>query len=124
MFIMPLQKGEQYRAGATYEWKDLSWEPTQSAQNELITRLHNILRVPFEIVEAKAGVRPATVDRRPFVGVHPQIPELAIFNGLGTKGVSLAPYYAQQFTDHLIHSKEMDSEVNIGRFNSLYYLSK
>ncbi len=124
MFVMPLPEGDRYRAGATYEWKNLAWEPTQTAQNELITRLKHILRVPFDILDHKAGIRPATSDRRPFIGMHPQIPQLAVFNGLGTKGVSLAPYYAQQFADHLIHDKELDSEVYVGRFNSLYYLSE
>lgn len=124
MFVIPLQEKQQFRAGATYEWKDLSWTPTPTAQNELVTRLSNILRVPFEILDHKAGVRPATSDRRPFVGIHPRIPELGIFNGLGTKGASLAPYYAQQFAGHLINDKQLDSEVHIDRFNSLYYLSK
>lgn len=122
-FIMPTQREDTYRVGATYEWKDLSWEPTAAAHEELTGRLRKLVRVPFEVLEQRAGVRPATADRRPFVGIHPHIPEVAIFNGLGTKGVSLAPFFAEQFAEHLLNDKELDSEVHIRRYNSLYYLS-
>jgi hypothetical protein len=45
---------------------------------------------------------------------------LGVFNGLGSKGVSLAPYFAEQFVDFLVNKKELDPEVNINRFGSLY----
>lgn len=123
LFIMPTQRADTYRAGATYEWKDLNWAPTGAAHGEITGRLEKLLRVPFQVLEQKAGIRPATADRRPFIGTHPAVPEVAIFNGLGTKGVSLAPYFAEQFAEHLLNDKELDSEVNIHRYNSLYYLS-
>jgi glycine/D-amino acid oxidase-like deaminating enzyme len=71
-------------------------------------------------VDQIAGIRPATKDRRPFIGIHPQYKTLAIFNGLGTKGVSIAPYYSGQFADCLISQKELDQDVNINRYISLY----
>ena len=42
-----------------------------------------------------------------------------IFNGLGTKGVSLAPYYANQLLTHLEEHREIDA-VNIERYFSLF----
>lgn len=39
---------------------------------------------------------------------------------MGTKGVLLAPYYANQFTDFLTQEKTLDTEVNIVRFSKRY----
>nr|MBX2815191.1 FAD-dependent oxidoreductase [Saprospiraceae bacterium] len=41
------------------------------------------------------GVRPTTPDRRPFLGQSSDQPGLFILNGLGTKGLSLAPYLSK-----------------------------
>jgi glycine/D-amino acid oxidase-like deaminating enzyme len=124
LFVMPTGQEDTYRVGATYEWKDLSWEPTGAAEGEITGRLQKLLKVPFRVTSQQAGIRPATADRRPFIGIHPERPEVAVFNGLGTKGVSLAPYFAEQFAEHLLNNKELDSQVHIGRYNSLYYLSQ
>jgi glycine/D-amino acid oxidase-like deaminating enzyme len=124
LFIMPTGEEDTYRVGATYEWKDLSWEPTGAAAGEIAERLQKLLKVPFRVTGQQAGIRPATADRRPFLGLHPERPEAAVFNGLGTKGVSLAPYFAEQFAEHLLNDKELDSQVHISRYNSLYYLSQ
>ena len=67
------------------------------------------------------GIRPATKDRRPFVGFHPEYQKVVIFNGLGAKGVTLAPYFSGQLADALVHGTDIDHEVNIGRYYSLYY---
>jgi glycine/D-amino acid oxidase-like deaminating enzyme len=120
IYIVPLGNGF-YKVGATYNWSDSGKNPTVEGKKELSNKLKSLLNCPFEIVEHYAGIRPATKDRRPFLGVHPLYETLAIFNGLGSKGVSLAPYLAKQFTDFLIHKKELEKDVNINRFNSLYF---
>ena len=63
-----------------------------------------------------AGLRPTSHDRRPVVGLLPDKPQVGVLNGLGTKGVSLAPYFAHQFAESLINGIEMDREVHIGRY--------
>ena len=119
VFILP--KGNNMAVvGATYDWKDTSWEVTEKAKNDLVVRLKKILKVDFEIVGQKAGIRPATLDRRPFIGVHPENSRVAVFSGLGTKGVSIAPYFAKEFVKHLENNTVLDKEVNISRYFSLY----
>ncbi|MFT4032642.1 MAG: FAD-dependent oxidoreductase [Siphonobacter sp.] len=112
-----------YRAGATYEWNDLSWEPTEKARTYLSEKLTKLLKQPFSIQNQVAGIRPATQGRRPFLGIHPRQETVGIFNGLGSKGTSLAPFLAQQFADFLINGKELPLEANIQRFHTLYYSS-
>ena len=51
-----------------------------------------------------------------FIGLHPKYPQLGIFNGLGTKGASLGPFFAQHFTDFLLSKQALLPEVDIQRF--------
>jgi glycine/D-amino acid oxidase-like deaminating enzyme len=76
-----------------------------------------VLTVPYEIIKHEAGIRPTVNDRRPILGIHPEHPRLAVFNGLGTKGVMLAPYFANQLIDHLEKEQTIDPEVDLSRFS-------
>ncbi|MCP3932785.1 MAG: FAD-binding oxidoreductase, partial [Bacteroidetes bacterium] len=115
IFVMPIGD-DLYWAGATHERDFIHDQPTDEKREHLIKKLHDILTIPFEIVEHKAAIRPTVRDRRPFIGLHPDHTSVAIFNGLGTKGASLAPFWAKHVTDFLIHSVELDREVDIRRF--------
>lgn len=114
-FILPVGN-DLFKVGATYEWNDLSEQPTEKGKNELIEKLKKVLKVPFDILEHKAGVRPTVSDRRPILGLHPERHNVAIFNGLGTKGVMLAPYFADHFAGFLEGKNNLDKEVDIARF--------
>lgn len=123
VWLLPVGEG-QFKLGATYDWKDLTWQPTEKATKYLTEKLENWLKVGYQVQSQQAGIRPATADRRPFVGLHPEQQMLGIFNGLGSKGVSLAPFLASQFADFLLDGKELDPEVNIERYFSLYFSAK
>jgi glycine/D-amino acid oxidase-like deaminating enzyme len=118
-FVIPLG-GNTYRLGATYSWHELDFLPTEQGKAELVEKYQKLMKPSMRILSQKAGVRPATKDRRPFIGMHPEFENIGIFNGLGSKGVSLAPYFAKQFVDFLLNNKELHPEVNINRFASLY----
>lgn len=120
VFIMPRKSGKCL-VGSTYDNHYSTSEITLEAKNILIEKLETLLTLKYVITGQKAGIRPATKDRRPFVGLHPDDSRIAILNGLGAKGVSLAPYYSEQLTKLLNEGKDIDSEVNINRYNSLYY---
>lgn len=110
-FITPLGNGNLHWCGAGYSWQDLSDTPTSKAREEIESQLKNILRIPFKVVDHLAGIRPATKYRRPFAGKHETINNLFIFNGLGTKGSSLGPFFARQMALYLCQSGELDSEI-------------
>jgi glycine/D-amino acid oxidase-like deaminating enzyme len=123
IFILPVGN-YLFKVGATYEWDELNWLPTAQARQEITDKLKDLVRVPFIVIDHLAGIRPSSADRRPFIGLHPEYPTLGIFNGLGTKGVSIAPYFAHQFVDYLEDGKELSQEVLVNRYFSLYYKSK
>lgn len=114
-FVLPLGD-DLYRVGATYEWRDLSCEPTTEGRALLEEKLQNIIDLPYEVVKHDVGVRPTTNDRRPVLGALPDSSNVYIFNGLGTKGVLLAPYFANQLVEHIFNGQELHPEADIKRF--------
>lgn len=120
VFILP-KKERKCRVGATYELNDRTYDATEKARKALVSKLNGLYQADYKITNQIAGIRPATRDRRPFIGIHPEYQHVAIFNGLGAKGVTLAPYFSKQFVDMLEGNGKLDKEVDITRYKSLYY---
>jgi glycine oxidase len=114
-FIMPIGN-HLFKVGATYEWNDLNDLPTEKAKQELITKINAVVSSPYKIISHEAGVRPSVIDRRPVIGPHPVYKHIYVFNGLGTKAVMIAPYFAKQFVDYLQNKANIDADVNSNRF--------
>lgn len=117
MFITPF-RDDLYWIGSGYEWDYEHGNPTAAGREKLIGQLDDVLTLPYEIVEHIAGIRPSVKGRKPFLGKHPQQPHTYIFNGMGTKGTSLAPYWAEHMVAHLLEGTALDWEVDIKRFLS------
>ncbi|MGH1436697.1 MAG: NAD(P)/FAD-dependent oxidoreductase [Lewinella sp.] len=115
VFIVPFTD-DLYWVGSTSENQFTSDEPTPEGKAYLQARLEEVLTTPYELVDHRAAIRPTVKDRRPFLGLHLTYPQLGIFNGLGTKGASLAPFWAKHFADFLAFNKELDFAVDIQRF--------
>lgn len=118
IFIIPLGN-HLYKVGATYNWKKTTWQTTQEGKEQLIDKLKQILKVDFEVMDHLVGIRPATQERRPLIGLHPEHQTLGIFNGFGSKGVALVPYFAKQFVNFLLKDQQLDPLVNINKYFSL-----
>jgi len=116
LFIAPLDN-DLYWVGASNKWHTVDIQPTTEKRLELIEKLERMLKVPYQIIEHKAAIRPTVRDRRPFLGQHPEIDNLFIFNGLGTKGASLAPYWSKVMIEFMLYQKQLPSVVDIRRFN-------
>ena len=101
--------------GSTFEWNYTDVHPSESFRNKVIAILQNWLQLPFEIVAHLAAERPSSPDYHPYLGIHPHHPQLAVFNGQGTKGCSQTPLFATQMKDLLLHQKPTDYEVDITR---------
>jgi len=105
-----------YWVGSTYEWSFDDPGPTTVFRERTEAILKDWLRVPFRVVDHLASVRPATLERRPFVGLHPVYPAVGILNGMGTKGCSLAPYFARQLAGLLAGGEAIMPEADVRRF--------
>jgi glycine/D-amino acid oxidase-like deaminating enzyme len=98
--MIPLSNNRN-RVGSTYNWLDQGEGPTTSARISLQTKLNKIISAPYRIISQSAGFRPTTPDRRPVIGVHPEFSQLAICNGMGSRGVLQAPFCAGILYDHI-----------------------
>ncbi|MCX7637495.1 MAG: FAD-binding oxidoreductase [Cyclobacteriaceae bacterium] len=105
-----------WKAGATYNKHDSESGITAAARAELEAGLQKLIRYPYEIIGQDFGFRPVTPDRRPLLGRHPEYRNVYIFNGLGTKGVTLAPFFSAQLVDFIENDKTINQEADIKRY--------
>jgi len=105
--------------GSNYEWDNYNDDPSPSFKEKTMAALNEWLTIPYEVIDHIAAIRPANTQRRPFIGMHPIYKNIGIFNGMGTKGCSLAPYFAEQLTSHILQQTTLDNEASIDRFNIL-----
>ncbi|HEX9979751.1 MAG TPA: FAD-binding oxidoreductase [Flavobacterium sp.] len=118
IFILPLGKG-MFKVGATYNWTDKSDIPTTQALLELEDKLREVITCGYEIIDHSAGVRPTVRDRKPLIGTHHEFKNLHVLNGLGTRGVMLAPAMANALFDAIEYKKPLAREIDIRRYDSL-----
>lgn len=116
VYMVPNADGGGWRVGATYNRDDQTTEITSGARNELTGKLEHLIGIPYTITGQQWGFRPTTPDRKPIVGAHPQHKSLIIFNGLGTKGVSLAPYFSDLLFRWMENRGSMGKEADVTRF--------
>src|SRR5581483_3159167 len=113
--VVPWHDG-QFWVGSSYEWEFSEPGPTQAYREQATASLDRWLRLPYTVTAHLASDRPANLERRPFVGLHPLFPAVGILNGMGAKGCSLAPYFAHQFAQHLVHQTIIDPAADVTRF--------
>lgn len=107
-----------YWVGSTYQKVFENLEPTEQARQTLFDGFVDLWQGKATINRQWAGARPTTPDRRPYVGALPGTINQFIFNGLGTKGVSLSPFFAEQLTKHITQGTPLPNAVNPARFSN------
>ncbi len=112
-------KDNLFWVGSSFEWQYQNSEPSLAFKEKMMAALDSILKLPYQVVDHLVGIRPANTERRPFVGLHPLFKQVGICNGMGTKGCSLAPYFAWQLIEHIEKGTEINPEANIQRFAHL-----
>jgi glycine oxidase len=120
VFAVPTQERDVFLVGSTYA-HDASLGNTEAGVTEILSKARALFKNDFNVVSKHWGHRPTSPDRRPILGTHPIYKNLLFFNGLGTKGVSLAPFFAVQMVNYLEGKTQLESAVNIERFYSLYF---
>jgi glycine oxidase len=118
IYLLPIGQ-KRFLLGSTYIHGGLSFEKKNENQAYLTHKLDQILDLPYIVSGHKTGVRPTVKDRRPVLGLHPVFPHLAYFNGLGTKGVMLAPYFAHEMAGLLESGIPVNKETRIERFKNM-----
>ncbi len=105
-------KDTTWWVGTNYQWTFNDLIPSQSFKEKIESNLTKTMKCPCRLIRGFAAIRPSSANRRPFVCLHPQYPHVGIINGLGTKGFSLAPYFAHHFVQHVLCQETLLAEVN------------
>ena len=119
MMLAPLSEAGLWWMGSNYAWEFDDPYPTTAFREKTELLLNRWLKIPFTIQKHLAGIRPATLERRPFVGFHPSHPQIGILNGMGTKGCSLAPFFAKQLVENVLHNAPISPEGDVKRFSRI-----
>lgn len=114
MFVIP-QGRDEYKVGATFNRDDISERNSEVARKLIENHLKKLLNCEFTVVDQMSGIRPTTKDRRPLLGTV-TTPDIAFLNGLGARGLMMAPLLAEHLYKHLEEGAELPVEVNLKRF--------
>ena len=112
-------KDDLFCAGATHDWRFTDMEPTVAYSAKVEEHLSYWLRLPYTIVDHLVARRPVNTDRKPFIGLHPVHTSVGIFNGMGTKGCSAAPWFAHQLARYLVRQSPLMPDVDVRRFTRI-----
>lgn len=123
VYIVPAPGQAAWRVGATYDHEDQDPGITEKAKEELREKTQELITFRFNIVHQEYGFRPTTPDRRPILGRHPDRDRVFAFNGMGTKGVSLTPYFSDVLARFIENDEPINKEVDIERYKLLYCTS-
>lgn len=120
VYLVPQPQPGLFRAGATYDPHDNTRAPTAKGRHDLERQITALIKIPFRVVGHEWGFRPTVPDRRPIVGPHPRFEQIIVFNGLGTKGVSLAPFFSGLLARWLAGKETLPPDASMNRFYPLY----
>lgn len=116
-WVLPLD-AHTIRCGATYDWDHVDLQPSQQAREELLKSACSLVpNSRMHITSHHVGIRPGTRDRQPFIGRHPEHSRLSIFNGFGSKGALLIPFYSREFSRVLSGHIVSLSGADIARYH-------
>lgn len=115
--LLPLGK-RRYWLGATHQPGHSAAGPTDTGRHRLLQGLRDHAAIPLtiDVLAHHAGTRMATPDREPVLGRHPRLPWLAIFNGLGSRGILRAPESVWQLTRHLTRGDPLPAALDVNRY--------
>lgn len=105
-----------YKVGATFNWTNKDEITTDEAREELLNKLAELVCMQPEVIRHEAGLRPTVKDRRALIGSHPIYKNVLVFNGLGTRGLLIAPYLSLQLIDFMEKGTPLHPEVDIKRY--------
>jgi len=99
--LVPAHEG-LFWCGSNYKWDYNDLLPDQLWRQYATAVLNKWLRVPYTVIDHIVAERPTTAGQAPVVMLHPEMPSMAMLNGLGTRGFSMGPSLAKQMAKMLL----------------------
>ena len=106
-YVVPRLDGS-ILVGATVEEVGFDERTTEAGVQALLNAVHELLPSTkgARLIEARAGLRPATPDELPVIGPDPKVPGLIHASGHYRNGVLLAPITAKLIGDLIIEGRQ------------------
>ncbi len=120
IFLSPIGE-KKFWVGATFNRVDKTTKISEDGNMWLRSKLEKFLNLPYQILDHKAQIRATVIDRRPLLGTHPKNNRLFILNGLGTRGVLMAPLLSHWLYEFIENQSEFPIEADIKRFEKKYF---
>ena len=120
IFLSPIGE-RKFWVGATFDQEDKTTFITKKGNEWLLSKLDKFLNLPYQILEHKAQIRATVIDRRPLLGIHPLNNKLFILNGMGTRGVLMAPLLSKWLYEYIENQSKLPEESDIKRFENNYF---
>ncbi len=115
-WAIPLGDG-RLRFGASNRWCFDDDRPEPAARAWLLAEYRRLCgRQPPKVLAQRAGIRPGTPDRQPFLGCHPYQPRLWVCNGFGARGALFAPLHVEALTRRLCAGQPLPAAIDISRY--------
>ena len=111
-WLLPSAEKTKYKLGSNYAWNDTSLEPDEIVKDQLLNGLTQATGLSAKPIKHEVGIRPTTKYRKPFIGALNQPKHALCFNGFGSKGCLLIPYYAKLLVDHLTQGAPLPEELS------------
>lgn len=99
------------KLGSNFIWNDLSLNPSPGSKDKMLDSLRQHTGLHGNVLKHEVGIRPTTTDRKPFIGPLSKLERAFCFNGFGSKGCLLVPYYAALMADYLLLNKPLPEDL-------------
>lgn len=99
------------KLGSNYAWNNMQLEADIGIKEKLLGSLQEHTAIQANVIKHEIGIRPCTTQRLPFVGPLSNLDKAYCFNGFGSKGCLIIPFYAQLLCDHLLSGHALPNEV-------------
>ena len=103
--------GASMKLGSNFDWSGLELTPNTNIKNALLTDLNEHTNFVGDVLCHEVGIRPSTQAREPFIGAIPALDNAYCFNGFGSKGCLLIPFYSSLLTEHFLNQTELPKKV-------------
>lgn len=113
IWIAPTREPDVFRAGSTYDWEAFDCVPDPVGRAAIEAKLRAFWRVPYTVLDHEAAVRPVISVSKPKMGWHPEYERLGYFNGLGSKGSLMAPWFAAEFARAIVDGAPLPEGADV-----------
>jgi glycine oxidase len=100
VYLIPYS-AKTMKAGSTYRWNNDDENLIQNDLEEIESKVNDIINEDYKIINHESAIRPTTKNREVIARQQSEYKNMFMLNGMGTKGVIQAPYWAEYLSNQI-----------------------